>query len=101
MLKFNKIGKENVEKRVIYLNRLLEKEIKKLGIEVICQEEDKHRSGILIAKIPNAKEVVNKLSEKNIIISARGEGIRISTSIFNNEEDISTLIRELETILTE
>lgn len=97
---FNRIGKENVEKRVIHLNRHLEEEITKLGIEVICQEEDKHRSGILIAKIKNAKEIVSKLNEKNIIVSARGEGIRISTSIFNNEKDIAVFIRELETILS-
>ena len=98
---FNRIGKENVEKRVISLNRLLEEELSKLGIDVICQQEDMHRSGILIAKIQNAKEVVKKMEEKNIIVSARGEGVRVSTSIFNNEEDISIFIREFKTILAE
>ena len=96
---FNRIGKENITSRVIQLNRLLEKKLKLLGLEVICQEEDKHRSGILIAKIKKPKEVVGKLLEKNIIISARGEGVRVSTSIFNNEEDIEKLIGELKQIL--
>lgn len=96
---FNSIGKENITNRVIQLNKLLQNKLNDLGLEVICQEEDKHRSGILIAKMDNPKKVVNKLLEKNIIVSARGEGMRVSTSIFNNEEDIQKLIRELKKIL--
>ena len=96
---FNKIGAENVVNRVLFLNRLLENKLAELGTEVINQKEDIHRSGILIAKISNPKDVVAKLFEKNIIVSARGEGVRISTSIFNNEEDIEVLIRELKEIL--
>lgn len=96
---FNRIGPENVVKRVLSLNRLIEEKLAELGIGVIAQKEDKHRSGILIAKIENPKEIVGKLSEKNIIVSARGEGIRISNSIFNNEEDIERLMDELKEIL--
>lgn len=96
---FNRIGPENVANRVILLNRLLEKKLRRLGLEVICQEEDKHRSGILIAKIENPKKVVAKLFEKNIIVSARGEGMRVSASFFNNENDVEVLIAELDKIL--
>ncbi|MEN8118160.1 MAG: aminotransferase class V-fold PLP-dependent enzyme [Bacteroidota bacterium] len=96
---FNQIGAENVANRVISINRLIEKKLIALGVEVIVAQEDKHRSGILIAKIPNPKEVVSKLAEKNIIVSARGEGVRISNSIFNNEDDIEILIRELKEVL--
>ncbi len=96
---FNRIGQQNVVNRVLFLNHLLENKLKELGIEVISQDKDINRSGILIAKIPTPKFVVEKLFEKNIIVSARGEGVRISTSIFNNEEDIEILIRELKTIL--
>ncbi len=96
---FNRIGKENVESRVIFLNRIIEEKLKNMGIEVICQQEDKHRSGILIAKISNTKEIVGKLAEKNIIVSARGEGMRVSASIFNNEKDIDTFITVLKEIM--
>ncbi len=96
---FNKIGSETVANRVLDLNALLEKKLGDIGIKVINQKKDIHRSGILIAKIPKPKDVVAKLVEKNIIVSARGEGVRISTSIFNNEEDITKLISELKNIL--
>ena len=32
------------------------------------------------------------LREKGIFVSARGEGVRVSVSFFNNEEDIERLI---------
>ncbi|MDZ7605571.1 MAG: hypothetical protein U5K79_08275 [Cyclobacteriaceae bacterium] len=48
----------------------------------------------MIAKIPNPKMVVEELFKKNIFVSARGEGMRVSASIFNNEEDIEKLISE-------
>ena len=96
---FHKIGAENVVKRVLFLNKFLEEKLRGLGIDVINQKDDIHRSGILIAKISNQKEVVEQLFKKNIIVSARGEGVRISTSIFNNEEDIETLIEALKEIL--
>jgi selenocysteine lyase/cysteine desulfurase len=96
---FTKIGQENISQRVIELNRILENELGQLGIEVIAQHEDKHRSGILIAKLPHPKTVLARLAEKNIIVSARGQGVRISSSIFNNEEDIKTLIAALQEIL--
>ena len=34
--------------------------------------------------------------KKNIIVSARGEGMRVSASIFNNEEDVEKLIEVLK-----
>ncbi len=96
---FKNIGAENVMNRVLFLNRLLEEKLRQLGIDLIVQKEDKHRSGILIAKIENPKFVVDELFKKNIIVSARGEGMRVSASIFNNEEDIEKLIAELKNII--
>jgi selenocysteine lyase/cysteine desulfurase len=84
---------------VLYLNRLIEEKLRQLGIELIVQKEDKHRSGILIAKIPNPKMVVEELFKKNVFVSARGEGMRVSASIFNNEEDVAAFIKELAIIL--
>lgn len=97
---FNRIGQKNITERVIFLNRLIENKIREMGIDVICQKEDNHRSGILIARIPEAKKVVSALGEKNIIVSARGEGVRISASIFNNEQDVEILIRGLKECCT-
>jgi selenocysteine lyase/cysteine desulfurase len=97
---FKNIGSENVMNRVLFLNHLIEEKLRTLGIELIVQKEDKHRSGILIAKIQNPKFVVEELFKNNIIVSARGKGVRISASIFNNEEDIEKLITELKNLIS-
>jgi selenocysteine lyase/cysteine desulfurase len=96
---FSKIGAENVMNRVLLLNHLIEEKLRLLGIDIIVQKEDKYRSGILIAKIPNPKFVVDELFKKNIIVSARGAGLRVSASIFNNEEDVEIFVKELAMLL--
>jgi selenocysteine lyase/cysteine desulfurase len=98
---FSKIGAENVMNRVLLLNHLIEEKLRLLGIDIIVQKEDKYRSGILIAKIPNPKFVVDELFKKNIIVSARGAGLRVSASIFNNEEDVEIFVKELAIILNQ
>ena len=40
----------------------------------------------------NAPDIVKGLAEKNIIVSARGKGLRVSVHIFNNFDDIDRLI---------
>jgi selenocysteine lyase/cysteine desulfurase len=85
---FNRIGKENAAQRVLQLNRLLIEKLQQKGFELASPTEEKHMSGITIVKVKNPKETVEQLREKNIIVSARGEGLRISVSVFNNEGDV-------------
>ncbi|NJK85351.1 MAG: aminotransferase class V-fold PLP-dependent enzyme [Bacteroidales bacterium] len=88
---FNRIGKKNVEERVLYLNRYLEKKLLEKGFPVVPPVSEDNRSGILIVRTSDPKPIVEALFNKNIIVSARGEGLRISVNIFNNEEDIENL----------
>jgi selenocysteine lyase/cysteine desulfurase len=51
----------------------------------------------------NAPEIVTRLAEKKIIVSARGKGLRVSVHIFNNFDDVDRLIvglRELSSTAT-
>jgi selenocysteine lyase/cysteine desulfurase len=43
----------------------------------------------------NAPEVVKRLAERKIIVSARGKGLRVSVHIFNNFDDIDRLMAGL------
>lgn len=92
------IGINQIYERVIYLNKLLQKRAEALGFAVIAPPNDVNRSGILIIRTKNAKRIKDELAAKNIIISVRGEGIRVSVSYFNNEKDIETFISEAEKI---
>ncbi|AAY79454.1 aminotransferase class V-fold PLP-dependent enzyme [Sulfolobus acidocaldarius] len=59
----------------------------------------KRKAGISIIRVNNAKQVVQKLLEKHIVVSARGEGIRISTHFYNTKREVEILIEEMKKIL--
>jgi cysteine desulfurase/selenocysteine lyase len=90
----NRIGLENCSERVLYLSRLLEKKLNENGFPVVYSFDNEHRSGIIMVRTSNSKTLVEELFKRNIMISARGEGMRISVNIYNNENDINKLIQE-------
>ncbi|MBW3004765.1 aminotransferase class V-fold PLP-dependent enzyme [Candidatus Woesearchaeota archaeon] len=95
----NKIGKKNIQKRIFELNDYLVKKLKELNIEIVSPLAKKYRSGITIVKLKNAKELVPKLFKKNIVVSARKKGLRVSMHIYNNKKDIDHFVSELKKIL--
>jgi cysteine desulfurase / selenocysteine lyase len=92
------IGSDKIHQRVLELNRLLQQKIEGAGLPVISFKDEKHRSGITIIKTRNAKTIKEKLLAQNIFVAARGEGIRVSVSFFNNEHDIETFIAAIKDI---
>ncbi|MFW5656977.1 MAG: aminotransferase class V-fold PLP-dependent enzyme [Bacteroidota bacterium] len=93
---FEAIGNYAAAERILELNAYLNKKLVASGFKVLSTSEDKYRSGITIVKHNNPKPVVKNLAEKNILVSARGEGLRISVNVFNNEQDIDTLCYHLK-----
>ncbi len=96
---YNQVGQGNVFNRIMELNSYLKKCLNETNLQVTSILETKHRSGITIIKSNNAKEIVKKLYERKIFVSARGEGIRVSVHIFNNFEDIDRLVKALADIV--
>jgi cysteine desulfurase / selenocysteine lyase len=95
----NSIGKGNILDHILGLNRYLEKKLRETGIPILSVTEPEYRSGITNIKVNDPKTVVNILASKRIIVSARGEGLRISFHVFNNQDDIDKLILALKEIL--
>lgn len=87
-------GPKEIHDRVTGLNRLLQQKLLLQGFPVITFGDEKNRSGITIIKTANAKAIKEQLLKKNIFVAARGEGIRVSVSFFNNEADIATFLEE-------
>ena len=95
---FNRIGHKNVTDRVLNLNKYLHLQLQTMNVEIASPVEFYQMSGITIIRTKNATGIVSKLKRENIIVSARGEGIRVSVNIFNNENDIDTFISVLRKI---
>ena len=95
----NSIGQDNIFERIMELNKHLEKKIAEINLPVLSVLNREFRSGITLIKVNDAKSIVQKLLQKKIIVSARGEGLRISVHIFNNFEDIDILTVELKKLI--
>jgi cysteine desulfurase / selenocysteine lyase len=96
---FDRIGKQEIENRVLYLTRFLRAHLEALRMPVISPSGENQLSGITVVKMENPALVVKALREKGIFVAARGEGIRISVSFFNNEEDILKLNDALKELI--
>jgi len=92
-------GIENVNERILALTDHLIDNIKDLKLELQTPEEKQHRSGIVNFKIKNPQKVAEKLGEKDIIISARANGIRVSPHFYNTEEEIDKLTEETKRLV--
>ena len=86
------IGIDNIEKRVLKLSKYVIDNAE----NVQTPYDEKKRAGIVNIKHPNSEKIVEKLKEKKILVSARMGGIRVSTHFWNTEEDIDTLLKNIQ-----
>lgn len=67
--------------------------------EMVVEEEEyraHHLMGLQLPEGTNGEALVNELQSRNIIVSLRGNNIRISINLFNTEEDVRELIEALK-----
>lgn len=95
----SRIGIRQIERRLLKLTDYLIEKFRNLGLKILSPVEDrKYRSQIILFK-PNRDPVklVAELEQKHrIVLSARGNGIRVSPHFYNNESDIDKLVTVLK-----
>jgi selenocysteine lyase/cysteine desulfurase len=84
---------DEIEKRVLQLSAYAIDLAEDKKFEVITPKEK--RAGIIVIKVKKPKEITSRLAQRNIIVSPRGEGIRISTHFYNTEEEIEKTINSI------
>ncbi len=91
------LGIQNIEKRILKLTDHLIEALTQLGLKLQTPTEPQYRSGIVNFKINNPQKVAEKLENKDIIVSARSQGIRVSPHFYNTEAEIDKLVQEIKT----
>jgi cysteine desulfurase / selenocysteine lyase len=91
----NEFGSEQIESRVLELNRLLTGRLSENGWEVLSPLHEGFRSGETLVRVNKPDEVVRQLFRRAIIVTEKPEGIRVATHFFNNEDDVEKLISGL------
>lgn len=90
------IGIENIQTRALELNRKLTSRLDEIGWKVLSPlANEKSRSAETLVAAADPAKLVNQLAQQNILVTEKPQGIRVSTDLFNNEDDIESLIRNL------
>jgi selenocysteine lyase/cysteine desulfurase len=89
-------GIDNVYRRILRLTDHLIEGAEDLGLDLQTPKERQCRSGIVNIRVDKPQKTVDKLKKKGLIVSARGNGIRVSPHFYNTEEEIDALMKELK-----
>ena len=95
------IGPHHIEARVHDLTEELHARMEGLGVEVLSPRDRERRSGITVLKVPEPKRVATQLQEKNILVAARRNGLRVALHFYNDKEDIDRFTGAMTDILNE
>ena len=94
----NHAGLENIERYLAELTDYMCDRLRGMEYDVISSRKDSERSAIVCIKHRNglaANEVVNVLERADVIVSPRGDRVRIAPHFYNDREDIDRLIEAL------
>jgi selenocysteine lyase/cysteine desulfurase len=95
------IGFENIRERIVELTDYLIEGLKSLGADIISPiDRVEERSAIVAFSLGGRnKACIKNLKENNIFVSYRDGKIRVSLNIFNNFEDIDSLVNSITIFL--
>jgi selenocysteine lyase/cysteine desulfurase len=93
------IGIENIQERILELNRKLTSRLAENNWKVLSPlTNDAARSGETLIKVDHPAEVVRALFRRGVIVTEKPQGIRVATHFFNDESDIERLVCGLSEI---
>ncbi len=91
-------GIERIAGRILELTDYLAEGLVRIGLEVLSpRDREGEKSGIVLARKQGAESarLVEHLHRKNIFVSARGDGVRISPHAYNTIDEIDLLLEAL------
>ena len=97
-----RIGASAIEKHVLELSGKTWKGLKQLGLELMTPRNPAERAGNICFMTEGIDAVVKSLAEKNIHVWGGYAGVgrvRVSTHLYNTEEDVDRLLTALEEII--
>lgn len=92
------IGVNEIHQHVLRLGDRLMDSLATLGVEIITPTARDERAGNICFVHPDPGGVVDRAAGKNIFIWGDVNRIRVSIHLFNDEEDIDTLVEFLKTV---
>ena len=72
------------------------REASERGWQALTPEEPERRGPLVVLSCADATRVVETLAEHDIVVSARGSGLRVSFHYYNVADDIEALVSVLD-----
>ncbi len=93
-------GFEAIASRVLEITDLACERLAAAGAQVISNRDAENRSGIVTFALPGAdhQQVRRHCLDRDIVLSCRGGGLRISPHAYNNEADLDRLMEAIRTV---
>ncbi|UCG80902.1 MAG: aminotransferase class V-fold PLP-dependent enzyme [Desulfobacterales bacterium] len=94
---FLDLGMKNVEKHLLRLTSLAIEGLESKGYEIISSKKENERSALVSFSHCrfSVEKITDRLQKANINVAIRGKGIRVSPSIYNDDDDIEALLQAL------
>ena len=92
----HELGAAAIQSRVLQLSGLLRDLLVDAGLSISMSALSTATSGIVLARCADAAGLRDALYEHDVLVSARGNGIRLSTHLYNSEDDLQHLADALQ-----
>ncbi|NJO06649.1 MAG: aminotransferase class V-fold PLP-dependent enzyme [Chloroflexaceae bacterium] len=82
------VGIERISQQIATLVDALLSDLSERGYVVSGSTAPEHRSGIVVAKVPNAMNLCQRMSKEHVIVTPRGAGVRVAPHFYNTVEEV-------------
>lgn len=87
-----KVGLERIERHIAMLTRRLIEGSLEMGLDLMTPLEPSRRGPLVVIRCVNGAHLVQRLADRGIIVSSRGEGLRVSFHLYNTAEDVEQIL---------
>jgi len=89
------VGVDRIRERSLALTGYVIERADSAQLTVRTPREDDRRGGLVAVEVPDAKEVLDALLDRGVIIDERHGALRVCPHFFNSEDDIDALFQAL------
>lgn len=98
----NEVGSERIKNRIDKLSQVALKKGQELGLNIISPFDIERKgpsTAVQMTETQDAYQVEAALKEKNIIVSSRGDAVRVAPHFFTLEEEVEHVLEEMSKVL--
>lgn len=82
------IGIHPIRQQINRLVDALTSDLSERGYRLSASTAPEHRSGIVVAEVPNAAALCQKMEQEHVIVTPRGAGVRAAPHFYNTVDEV-------------